>query len=191
MPKERLDLMVDSLTKRMLKDVAAREGISMSQLVENMLIEHLSDDGGPENPMHAVVDMLWLQRLHDDFSAAMKAGTIYSHNTYRDLDARGLIPDTDAPIVLYVGENVGRFEKEDFILDCLFDDLHHDIISTYDDVLRTVSVRMGWAEGDDGTLEPCDLLIWPKGKTSGYDYLFDWGTDTEWHGMAVRLSNIE
>jgi hypothetical protein len=185
MAKERLDLMVDSVMKKMLKEVAAREGISMSQLVENMLIEHLSDEGNPENPMHAVVDMLWLQRLHSEFEEAMGAGTIYSFRTYCKLAALGELPDTDAPIVLYVGEPEGKFERDDFVLDRCVDEIHDDIISTYDSVLHTVSVRMGWAEGDDGTLEPYDLRIWPKGRANGFDSLFDWECKTEWSGMAT------
>ena len=188
MPKERLDLMVDGTVKRMLRDVAASEGLSMSQLVEMMLMEHLSGEGSPEEPMRAVADMLWIQRLQGEFAQAMAAGTVYSFDKYCELKARGLLPDTDAPEVLYVGETAGRFEQWEIVLDCLVDELHEDIVGTYDDVLRTVSVRLGWAEGDDGSLEPYDICVYPKGRANGYDSLFDWSCDAEWPGLAVRDS---
>ena len=186
MSKERLDLMVEEETKRLLRSVAAAEGISMSQLVENMLMEHLSDGTYDLAPSSAspVADMLWLLRLHDEFVAAQVAGTIYPFRTYCKMFARDELPETDAPVVLYLGEQEGRFREGDFVLDCCVDELHDDIVSTYDDVLTTVSVRIGWAE-EDGELVPWNMRIYPKNRAKGNDSLFDWDCANVWPGFAT------
>ena len=88
MAKERLDLMVDGKVKRMLRNVAASEGISMSQLVEVMLTEHLSADGGPAGPTQAVADLLWIQRLQGEFEQAMELGRIHSFRNWVGVNSR-------------------------------------------------------------------------------------------------------
>lgn len=185
MTKERLDLMIDGNVKRMLKTVAANEGLSMSQLVELMLMEHLSGEPEQGDPMWAVSDMLWIQRLQNEFSAAMKAGAIYSFETYGGLDD-GYRRDCTAEPILYVGRDQGRFHKDEIVLDYLVDELHNDIISTYDSVLRTMSVRIGWAEGEDGSLVPYDLRFYAKGSAErSSDSVFDWDCGTEWSGRTA------
>lgn len=187
MAKVRLDLMVDGRVKKMLRDVAATEGISMSQLVEVMLTEHLSGDGNADEPMHAVVDLLWIQRLQDDYRRAMELGRIYSFRSWsKRVDDKRRSED-EPPVILYVGKGEDGFSEGDIVTDWHGGGAGAEILSTYDGVLRTVCVRMEWADGDDGTFVPYGFLVWPKRGGSRIDEpLFEWKCPVPWPGMSVE-----
>ena len=181
MAKVRLDLMVDGRVKKMLRDVAVTEGISMSQLVEVMLTEHLSGDSTADEPMHAVTDLLWIQRLQEDFRRAMELGRIYSFRSYAKRVNRKHPSEDEPPVILYVGKGEDGFSEGDIVADWYGGGTEAQILSTYDGVLRTVCVRMEWTDGDDGAFVPYGFLVWPKKGGSRIDEpLFEWKCPVAW-----------
>ena len=185
MAKERLDLMVDGKVKRMLRNVAASEGISMSQLVEVMLTEHLSADGGPAGPTQAVADLLWIQRLQGEFEQAMELGRIHSFRNWVGVNSRKVPSEGDEPVILFVGKGEDGYYKGDVVVDWYADGDDVGILSTYDSVLKTVCVRMEWTVDEDGSFVPCGFLVWPKeGGDRIQDPLFEWRCPTKWRARA-------
>lgn len=192
MAKVRLDLMVDGRVKKMLRDVAATEGISMSQLVEVMLTEHLSGDGAADEPMHAVADLLWIQRLQDDYRRAMELGRIHSFRSYAKRIDRKRSSEDEPPVILYVGKGEDGFSEGDIVTDWHGGGAEAEILSTYDGVLRTVCVRMEWTDGDDGAFVPYGFLVWPKKGGSRIDEpLFEWKCPALWPGVSVEYQGRE
>ena len=185
MAKERLDLMVDGKVKRMLRDVAASEGISMSQLVEVMLTEHLSADGEPAGPAHAVGDLLWIQKLQGEFERAMELGRIHSFRSWAGSTGHVRPSEGDGPVVLFVGKSEDGYREGDVVVDWYADGADVGILSTYDCVLKTVCVRLEWTDGEDGSFIPYGLLVWPKeGGGRIQDPLFEWKCPTRWRAKA-------
>lgn len=192
MAKVRLDLMVDGKVKKMLRDVATTEGISMSQLVEVMLTEHLSGDGAADEPMHAVADLLWIQRLQEDFRRAMELGGIHSFRSYANRIDRKRFSKGEHPVILYVGKGEDGFSEGDIVLEWHGCGADAGILSTYDGVLRTVRVRMEWTDGDDGSFVPYGFRVWPRRGGGRIDEpLFEWRCPASWPGVSVEYQGRE
>ncbi len=184
-PKARLDLMVDESTKSVLQDIARREGKSMSEMVEQLIIEHLMGPYGEveeHDDSLALFDMLRIDELKEQVTHAIANGRVWSFDTYRSL------PDVERDGnggVVYLPTDCEHYGV--IVADLLVDELHSDVISTYGgdrhpSLLETVDAYLSWYQDRDG-MHLNGLCIVPKDKSPtgfmGGDP-FDWEAPATW-----------
>ncbi len=184
-PKVRLDLMVSESTKSFLQAFAAEQGVSMSEMVDQLIIEHLMHEPMPApETSAAVMDMLKIQELQGRLAAAISEGRVWPVSQYASRKEEGSRPDGDAGAkILYVPVRDGNYGV--IVCDGLFDELHADVISTYGgdggaSHLDTVDAYLSWYEDVDGR-HIDGLCVVPKGADPGSPQgVFDWSAPTTW-----------
>ena len=183
--KVRLDLMVEEGAKRLLQDIARRERMSMSEMVEQLIMEHLVGPYGEveeHDDSLALFDMLRIEDLKARVTHAIAAGKVWSFDTYRTLPEAER-DGGDGIVYLPTGcEHYGVIAA-----DMLVDEMHSDVISTYGgdghpSLVRTVDVYLEWYQDID-SMHLNGLCVVPKGKSPtgfmGGDP-FDWEAPAAW-----------
>lgn len=187
-PKVRLDLMVSEETKRFLMGFAREQGVSMSEMVDQLIIEHLmhmpvGDDSAPD-PSAAVMDMLKIQELQGEVTEAISKGMVWSVDEYAMLsDATRIDRQQEAGGLVYVPTDSPYYAS--IVCDGQFDEIHSDVISTYGggghpSYLETVDAYLEWYEDNDER-HLNGLCIVPKGKDPGRAIgVIDWEAPATW-----------
>lgn len=165
--KVRLDLMVEEGAKRLLQDIARREGMSMSEMVEQLIMEHLMGPYGEveeHDDSLALFDMLRIEELMAEVTRAIATGRVWSFDTYRALSEAER--DGEGGIV-YLPTDSECYGV--IVADMLLDEMHSDVISTYggdghSSPLRTVDAYLAWYQ-DAGSTHLSGLCVVPKGKS--------------------------
>ena len=182
--KVRLDLMVEPGAKAILQEIAKRESMSMSEMVEQLIMEHLMGPYGEveehDNSLE-VFDALRISELQERVTRAIKKGKVWSFDTYRT------VPDDerDPEGIIYIPTEEPHYGI--IIADSLVDELHSDVIATYGGdthgfMLSTVDAYLSWYEDVDG-MHLNGLCIVPKGKSpTGYvgGEPYDWEAPATW-----------
>lgn len=179
--KVRLDLMVNERTKTFLQRFAAEQGVSMSEMVDQLIVEHLM--GGMQSADYdlasAAIDALRIADLKEEVRRAIANGDVKEFGEY----CREYAQDPSAPCPAILYRHAGDFYAE-IVVDCLIDELHDDVVSTYSGdqgILSTVDAYLEWYEDDDGTPRIMGLMIVPKGLSPEMcNEPYDWEAPASW-----------
>lgn len=189
-PKVRLDLTVNESTKQFLQQFASEQGVSMSEMVDQLIVEHLMhmpvDEPDTRDISTAVFDMLKIQELQERVTHAIAEGLVWSFDQWCEL-----APTLD-------GEELYRLEGGGIIYlptdsphygiivaDNLVDECHADVISTYGGdshsfMLASIDAYLSWYEDTDG-YHLDGLCIVPKGTDpKRADDSNDWTAPATW-----------
>lgn len=178
-PKVRLDLTVNESTKRSLQQFALEQGVSMSEMVDQLIVEHLmreaEEDAAVETSDASVslFDMLKIQELQQRLVNAIAKGLVWP------LDKMGKegVPHT-ADNIFYMptgSENYG----------VIVDSIEPYGIDTfggneYQSVLETVDAYIEWDADNEDRLELNSLYIVPKGARVSDAEGYRWEFPTQW-----------
>ena len=186
--KVRIDLMVEESTKEYLKRFAAERVISMSEMVDRLIVEHLGRMGQDypraPHPSDAVFDMMWIQELKGWVEGAIGCGKVYSFDDFlvrfRTDDERSEARDG---AILYVPTDSPFYGI--IVADCVVEADHNDVISSFGGdgkgILKTVDAYLSWYQNEDG-MHLYGLCIVPKGgdPKSVEQSISDWESPSSW-----------
>ena len=181
--KVRLDLMVNEGTKEFLQSFAREQGISMSEMVDRLIVEHLMNESWEEAPRgshEATIDALRIDELKEEVNDAISEGAICSFEQYC---AQATTGDSVHPASLVYAPS--KWPHLGLIVaDMCVDEQHDDIISTYGgdshgSMLNTVDAYLSWYEDTDG-YHINGLCITPKGKGPQHTDCYDWSSPATW-----------
>lgn len=182
--KVRLDLMVDPGAKEILQEIARTRKSSMSEVVEQLILEHLMRPYGAveeHDDSLALFDMLRILELQDRVTHAIAEGKIWSFETYC-----GMRDDERDPNgIVYIPTDCEHYGI--IVAQSVVDEYHSDVVATYggdahSHVLSTVDVYLSWYK-EASQLHPCGLCIVPKGKSpTGFaeGEPYDWNAPVTW-----------
>lgn len=181
--KVRIDLTVNESTKEFLQSFAREQGISMSEMVDRLIVEHLMKESWEDNPQsshEATMDALRIAELQGDVNYAIERGAICSFEQYCKSVHDGT--NENAGSLVYAPSKWPGFQL--IVADMCVDELHDDIVSTYggdshDGMLSTVDAYLSWYEDTDG-YHIDGLCIVPKGKNPQYADCYDWSSAASW-----------
>ena len=179
--KVRLDLMVNESTKEFLQEFARDNGVSMSEMVDRLIVEHLINEGGhvdesKRSMSAATMDALRMAELQDAVKEAISDGSICSFEQYCETEKGH--SGAHAHCLVYSPSKWDCYAE--IVADMCVDEIHDDIISTYSDLFQTVDVYLSWYEDTDGH-HLMGLCVVPKGgnPTSAIDN-YDWDANVTW-----------
>lgn len=182
--KVRLDLMVEPSAKAVLQEIARKERASMSEMVEQLIMEHLMGPYGEveeHDDSLAIFDMLRISELQDRVTRAISEGKVWSFDTY----CRMGDDESDGDGIVYIPTDCEHYGI--IVADCMVDDCHSDVISTYGgdshgSMLKTVDAYLSWY-ADVDSMHLSGLCIVPKGKSpTGFvgGEPYDWDAPATW-----------
>ena len=187
--KVRLDLMVNKNTKAYLQQFAREQGISMSEMVDRLIVEHLignaSESIRAPHPSDAVFDMMWIQELKEWVNDAIANGKVWEFKDFlRRFKTDEERVEAKRGALLYAPTENPYFGI--IVADCFVVMEHNDIISTFGGdergILKTIDAYLSWYDDDDGA-HLNGLCIVPKGVLPWSPFietLFDWSSPAEW-----------
>jgi|GEM_PF-3409370 len=183
-PKVRLDLMVNDRTKSLLQDCAREEGVSMSEMVDRLIVEHLAHEHEENEARKAAaepaMDAILIEDLKYRVSKAIELGRVWSFESYsKHLKDN---PDDRGNAILFTPSIWPHYGI--IVADCWVDELHSDIISTYGGdarphIVKTIDAYLSCYEDADG-FHIDGLCILPKEGNPTEDDCYDWSSPATW-----------
>lgn len=186
--KARLDLTIGKDKKKFLHEFAKARGITMSEVVEQMISTHLMSQGvTPHADCSQLFDMLELQNVQTKVTGAISRGMVCSFDEWkhkaRELDDAALLDFEQNGIVFVPTESKDYAE---IACHYVVTDDFADVISTYGNatpysMLDTVDAYLSWYEDKDGVSHLDGLCVVAKGldpKTTANAYR--WSAPATW-----------
>ena len=184
-PKVRIDLMVNDTTKQFLQGFAQERGVSMSEMVDQLIVEHLMNESGhgaqDALPSDATFDILRITGLQKRVEEAIASGRVWSFTRYCGL----VESDPGASMAGSIVYEPSKWREYAVIVeDCVPYAGHRDVLTTYGgdkhpSVLDTVDVYLAWCDYDDG-YHVDGLCIVPKGGDPTGTDCYDWTAEVQW-----------